>query len=412
MKVKGNKRGRFSQLLGVTGATLLVSGMFATVAMATVKGPCANCHTMHNSQNGSVQVEVGAGAGWNASAQLTGGANHAERAQLLKSDCVGCHSATVGNTNTIVDDGNGNKVPIVFNMGGAYPADALAGGNFALNTGAADVYGHNVGGIAGHDTHFPVDTPGSQNPGCGNGCHQSLAFDDVEIAAGDDFNYNAISQGKFNGCKGCHNKVGHHNSADQSYRFLGGHGADGFGPPGVDIVDGGVNQANEDPLWEHPTSTGHNIYKKQTDITVKDSMGTFCAGCHTDFHVTGEANFFGPGDDGGDYNTEGGVGLISANSASNPWLRHPTNVNIPFDPGGEYAAMAGAYDRTIPVAQDPTANTNTIEYGDQVMCLSCHRAHATQYPDALRFNYTKMNAHNAGAADGTGCFFCHTTKGN
>lgn len=407
MRVKGNKRSKIALLFGFAGATLLATGFFASSAMAQVNGKCDNCHTMHNSQNGNStgQVHIGTNAGWDTSTkQLTNGNIFGEQEQLLKSNCVGCHSATSADT-TIIDDGN-NKVPIVFNMGATYPAGALAGGNFNKNTGSADIYGHNVGGISAADATIAVlEPPGSQN-GCGTqSCHTTLALSEADILTGENFNYGGISQGKFNGCKGCHNKVSHHNPNDTSYRFLGGHNEpDLMGVPGLDKVLG-----TEDPNWEvAPTNLLHNVYKSQTNKDVKDSMGAFCAGCHQDFHALGKGIDPWTGtDNGGDPNTDN---LISANSGTTPWLRHPTNVNIPFDVNGEYFALQNAdYNPAIPLAQDLAANTHTIESGDQVMCLSCHRAHASEYPDALRFNYSSMKAHN-GTGAGTGCFFCHTTK--
>lgn len=408
MKVKGNKQGRIVLSIGLAAVTLLAYGVFMTPAEAQVTGKCENCHTMHNSQSGATQVHVGVGAGWNPGTnQLTNGDTFTERTQLLRSDCVGCHSAT-NNTTTIINDGNGNKVPIVFNMGGTYPANALAGGNFALNTGSANIYGHNVQGISNIDTLAVA--PGTE-VGCGVSCHDSLALSDAATTS--PFNYDGISQGNFNGCKACHNKVGHHNSSDTSYRFLGGHNEGG----GVNLVEGKVGglpagASYEDPNWEvAANSTTHNFYKKSG--VVKDSMGAFCAGCHQDFHANGLGpDVFSGIDNGGDDNTDGSIVVNSA--GANPWLRHPTNVNIPLDPLGEYVAMDGAaYNPAVPVAQDSAdlPNQHSINAGDQVMCLSCHRAHASEYPDALRFNYSKMNAHSAAVADqGTGCFYCHTTK--
>ncbi|TSA13704.1 MAG: hypothetical protein D4R73_00455 [Deltaproteobacteria bacterium] len=45
---------------------------------------------------------------------------------------------------------------------------------------------------------------------------------------------------------------------------------------------------------------------------------------------------------------------------------------------------------------------------DIVTCLSCHRAHASAYPDILRWDYSTMIAN--GGSLSTGCFVCHTTK--
>jgi hypothetical protein len=43
------------------------------------------------------------------------------------------------------------------------------------------------------------------------------------------------------------------------------------------------------------------------------------------------------------------------------------------------------------------------------MCLSCHRAHASQYSDILRWDYNNIFA-RSGAPE-TGCLTCHTKKG-
>lgn len=44
---------------------------------------------------------------------------------------------------------------------------------------------------------------------------------------------------------------------------------------------------------------------------------------------------------------------------------------------------------------------------DKVMCLSCHRAHGSPYPDMLRFDY---NMEAGGGTSTDGCFKCHTNK--
>jgi hypothetical protein len=74
---------------------------------AKVTGPCTNCHTMHNSQNGLLEVTDG------------------PLQTLLKNDCLGCHSSE--GTETVVSTG-GADAPIVLNHG--LPNRPLAGGNF------------------------------------------------------------------------------------------------------------------------------------------------------------------------------------------------------------------------------------------------------------------------------------------
>jgi hypothetical protein len=377
--------------------------------MAQVKGDCANCHTMHNSQNTNTQVFAGTGAAWNP-AVLTGGIDFSAQGKLLKSDCVGCHSST-DNSTTIKTDVSGNQIPIVYNQGG-YPAQPLAGGNFANVKGAGgSQYGHNVLGIANKDAIINnLPAPGHGIANCANSCHFSLAPDNPALTP--TFNFNGVPQGQLNGCQGCHTRVGHHKANDTTYRYLAGHG----GAMAVGEVDGGTTSAVgsfESADWEQvPSNINHNFYKAQTSDMQLDSIGRFCAGCHGEFHAMGVPNYYDGSDNGGDDNTDD---LITAHSASpNPWLRHPTNVNIPMDPASDYIILNGAsYEPKTPVAQDPSAaaTKDIINRGDQVMCLSCHRAHASDQPDSLRFDYSKMVAHTALPVDqDTGCFFCHRGK--
>lgn len=392
----------------------MASGLTGQSVMAQVKGECANCHTMHNSQNGGAQVFVGATAGWNASnpadPKFEGpSAQRTNQETLLKSDCVGCHSSNTNNVNIVTV--NGNDIPIVFSTG-AYPGRPLAGGNFYNVSQGQDGYGHNVRGVAQHadpilgaPAHAPGGGPGFA--GCANSCHSDLTLTDAATQQGD-------PGFKFNGCKGCHIQVGHHNANDATYRFLGGHGV------GANYVDAGPSNAYESPDWEATITSQHNIYKRYSGnpAETEQSIGRFCVGCHGQFHAAGDHPDPITGvDNGGDDNSDN---KISRNSIGNtpgatPWLRHPTDVNIPTDPQGEYAAMfqgAGkGYSMDVPVAQDPAGDVDHIDSGDQVMCLSCHRAHGSNQPDGLRWDYNGMLAHNAlPGVVGTGCFYCHTTK--
>ncbi|MBU0480104.1 MAG: hypothetical protein KKG47_03265 [Proteobacteria bacterium] len=341
---------------------------------------------MHNSQNDAEQAHSGAGAGWDGSNALTSGTSTSPIATLLKSDCIGCHSSTTGSTRVDMN-GSGNLVPIVFNTGG-YPGTPLAGGNFYFtSTGAAgNNYGHNVQGIADPEIDGMAWAPGDV-VGCSGSCHQSLAIADPVGSS------RPTAQTIYNGCRGCHTRTSHHNGADTSYRFLGGH-------PGGSI---GEVRGIEDPDWEYETATDHNLYlRSDPSLTDPLSIGRFCAGCHGAFHAQGVIDPIFGVVNGGDPNTDDIAG-------NNPWLRHPSNVNIPNN--GEYAAIIGStYNPTVPVAKPLAGNPSTVEAGDQVMCLSCHRAHASQYPDALRFPYNTMTAHNGTGNVTDGCFYCHREK--
>jgi hypothetical protein len=133
--------------------------ILAAPASAKVTGVCATCHTMHNSQDGSVAVQTGTGTGWSAAGALSDGSpSDTPVPRLLITDCVGCHSST--SDQTIIELGE-TRIPIVFNTN-QYPAKPLAGGNFYnVSRGEAyDGYGHNVYGIAELDARLSA-APGN-----------------------------------------------------------------------------------------------------------------------------------------------------------------------------------------------------------------------------------------------------------
>ncbi len=358
-------------------STCFVSIAFlSSLSFAAVTGQCANCHTMHNSQDNSAILRTGTVAGsktaWNDSNVLAGGTlQSAPTGTLLVTDCVGCHSASSGAT--IVTAG-GNSIPIVFNTA-SYPANPLAGGNFYSVSQGNDAHGHNVYGIADTDSDLTM-APG--NTQCNTGsCHFTLA----DAPSGTNFNTG--------GCQGCHYVVSHHNDTDSGYRFLKGHNMGNNWVLGV-----------EDANWEYDPDTSHNGYKGAIITGPGDSQGlseiqtisSFCGGCHTNFHKQG----------------------ASGTGSYNPWIRHPTDIALPggtteyagYDPttSGDYSALA------------PVAWTDPTDQSDRdtavVMCLSCHRPHGSQYDDILRWDYVTdcFTAGSSGTPANCGCFVCHTTK--
>jgi predicted CXXCH cytochrome family protein len=376
--------------------------MLSANAGAVITGICSNCHTMHNSQDGNPVANSG-GAAWNGG-KIQGGTLTTANDHLLVSDCVGCHSNT--GSETVLTVGS-SKIPIVYNTNG-YPTTPLAGGNFAL-VPSDDTKGHNVYGIAGQDSNLSYapgafDDTGGNTIGCSNSCHQSLALSPSQ-------NTGRVSTGEPDGCQGCHGYVAHHANNDAStqprptaanggYRFLG--------PPAGHPLGGTVDGV-EDPDWEYTKSaTDHNVYAAEVanDYENPQSMGKFCAGCHGTFHANGDPNSFTTVNVTGIFNGDG--------SSANPWIRHPANFPIPN--AGEFAQVIGqAYDPTIPVAKNVQASYNAgiVNAGDQVICLSCHRAHGSDQSDMLRFSYSQVVAHSSTTGNATnGCFFCHRNKDN
>jgi len=337
---------------------LLSALVISMPASAMVRGDCVNCHSMHNSQDGTA-VGGRVDSGFDSTESL---------ANLLNNDCIGCHGSS--GSATILSLGE-TRIPIVYNL--SEPAQPLAGGNFFWVETVGDGYGHNV-----RLSDSILDrAPGGDKCGVG-GCHASLASIKLDQAG-------KTIEG--NGCVGCHDPAQH---ADDESDIRGG------GAKYVSEQGGGyrfINQAAEkfvsnpnhrppamvgleDPNWEqNPSSTVHNEYRDSDKNGFNNNdhgMSDFCTGCHDSYHA------------------------VAGNSASpdgdltSPWLRHPAGVELPDS--GEYAGYT-VYDPQVPIARPDIATiaglagpSSEVTPGvDRVMCLFCHRSHGSPYPDMLRW---------------------------
>jgi hypothetical protein len=303
---------------------------------------------------------------------------------------MGCHSKTDGST--WKDSVTG--APIVFNsQQPIYNSEiGLAGGNFYW-VQTEDACGHNI--FPNNPDNILTVAPGAVTTSCGtNSCHDNLY--------GTNTNFGARQ-----GCSKCHmmgnssGPTGYHHknnatteplvdSAEKGwYRFLAGHmSGDGFGVAGI-----------EDSAWQqNPSASVHNEYLGYS--ATKTSAGGFsnsganvitayCTGCHGNFHIEQEA--------------------------SSVWIRHPSDTLVPNR--GEFAGAFGAsggtgtYDPLIPVARPSltgwTGPSSTVTLDtDLVMCLSCHRAHASPYFKMVRWDYKSSSL----STSLSGCLVCHTLK--
>jgi hypothetical protein len=348
--------------------------LFALSSEARVAGNCSNCHTMHNSQGGSSVAKDFNGSSFS----LT----DTPKENLLIYSCLGCHSATDGTT----WQDSVTKAPIVFNTleplyGG------LAGGNFYWVKND-DTKGHN---ILSSDTNLSVAPGAVAFTTCGtNSCHANL--DRVVSGAGSGLD------GK-QGCEKCHLDPKHHandheylagglvTTAEQGwYRFLSGHEAGiGLGAEGY-----------EDGDWQKTVSSDdHNEYLgNQTSggygfLLLGDTTTAYCTGCHGRFHVE--------------------------QGSQSPWLRHPSDAVLPVS--GEYASYT-AYNPMVPVARPslPSSPSPIVTPGtDMVMCLSCHRSHASPYFKMVRWDYKVWPGAGVDGCDPSAgkhgcCNICHSSK--
>lgn len=350
-------------------------------SLAAVTGPCVNCHTMHNSQDGSaVDMYGAAGKPWKVTGPLPA---------LTRGTCLGCHGISTSKIVTI----GGSDIPQVYHTDGS---GDLAGGNFAYilgakGSGASDAKGHNVKDI--------VDSDGVLNaaPGLMPATGHNMIINDTNLTCagyiGCHGNRNSTIGTGVAALKGAHhgNVDGKCDTADtvaNSYRFL-------LGVKGLENT--GASK------WQNASSGDHNEYfGATTPMNVgcantchltggvqppNKTISGFCATCHGQFHDVTEI---------------GGT--------SSPFKRHPSDIVLPSDASKEYKDYT-SYSVEAPVGRTtvPDSPNSTVTPGtDVVTCLSCHAVHATNYPDMLRWDYTTMIA--GGGSNTTGCFTCHTTK--
>jgi hypothetical protein len=350
--------------------------MLPAPSQGAVKGLCSNCHTMHNSQQGSV-IAFTLGSSGQQIVQA------APFNRLLKTDCVGCHSHA--GSETIVNMGE-SRIPIVFNLiEPVYPpngssSSALAGGNFYWVAQGGDQFGHNIHGISEQDSRMggAFLAPGGETGAneCAS-CHRTLATEQTA-------------------CNGCHvafhHAIGSNEVAGAEegwYRFLGSvmQRGENLGPTPDGVT--GI----EDPDWEQaPSPTRHNTYNGSTapynSFLDTRSINQKCAGCHGLFH--------------------------SRTSADSVWIRHPVDSTIPNS--GEFSDFT-TYTPMVPVARQNVtaadANSSSVNKdSDVVSCISCHRPHGSPYPAMLRWAYRDWPGIDSytGQPALNGCAVCHTSK--
>ena len=304
---------------------ILAVGLGANAALAFHDGgvaECAGCHTMHNSQDGA----------------LVDSAHPAGNAYLLASGnasdtCLSCHAGYgqfAGGTG--------------FGPGGDFywltkTFTWSSHGRPASSEG--DSHGHNVispaNGLAQDATlnQAPGGTFLSQYLGC-TSCHDPHGNQNFRIL------YGTVNGPRYNGGR---------------YTFTAGAPL-AKGNSRRTILGGGGNETNSD----------HTIYKS--------GMSEWCANCHTNFHSDNTTNFVHP--------TGENLGSTVA-AAYNAYISSDQITG--GDAATSYWGLVPFEDVQVDlVTADPTNATAGPDGNDQVMCLTCHRAHASPFQDAARWD--------------------------
>jgi hypothetical protein len=343
----------------VTAAALIIFGV-GGYALAFHDGGvahCDGCHTMHNSESGVSIIENGVVG--TAGAHLTIGATPTET-------CLNCHEGS--GTYHVFNNDTSDPSKVNFTPGGDFywmKKEFVYNLHGETHTNAADNHGHNVIAPA-----YGL-TPETEN-GTGKAPGGSYPTNDLH-------------------CSSCHDPHGKKINKTGPIEESGSYGADptavetgnyrllgdiGYAPgPGTVVFTAKVPIATTGspfgPL-RNETKTSHTDYGQ--------GMAEWCGNCHTDFVGNGGA----------------GVHRHPAsNAATLAGIQNlANNYNIYVKTGDTNGTSATAYEPIVsferqitdPTLLDPTT-TEGPDGNSNVMCLSCHRAHASAFPNAGRWDF-------------------------
>jgi hypothetical protein len=182
-------------------------------------------------------------------------------------------------------------------------------------------------------------------------------------------------------------------SAYGTYRFLYNQnsyytGAGYAGPVPATIAGGQVTWTGQSPLAVVPSS--YNVTEASNQLRVayanlpSRTVGLWCAGCHPRMHTNSglivhpiDAALSGGGENGY-YNAYVNSGN-KAGTAANAYLSL-----VPFAQNGAVRTTLASTAGTC-VSGSGSAACGGPAGADTVMCLSCHRAHASGFPQAVRW---------------------------
>jgi len=351
-------------LLILMGAVVIVFGLggYALAFHGGAVAYCEGCHTMHNSENGESIIEGGVVG--QASANLLKGAD-------VSSTCLGCHDGQ-GSYHVKSSDGTNFKPGGDFYWMTKQFTYSAHGSNFTITKSS---HGHNV--IAS-EFGLEQDETLTQAPG----------------SAGAPTPY----QASWLGCASCHDPHGKTDRpgqvvasgsfADQAplpageiygnYRLLGDSSYDG-------AMGDLYSFSYDSPIAVAP---GNSDVSNETDSNHTDygsGMSEWCANCHPAFLTAGagaQGHVHPVGNDQHlsldnifqNYNAYVKTGDLTGN-ASDSYLQF-----VRFERGITRTNINDLHPNGAQADDGPNGNSN-------VMCLTCHRAHASAFENAGAWDF-------------------------
>jgi hypothetical protein len=356
---------------------------------------CEGCHTMHNSSGGATMYRkppVGS-----VPSGLVGAANkYLLQGTDQSSTCLMCHAAaatkaTGGHAVLTADAKAGTQAPVTYTPGGDFAYTGItytwhpSYSSTATSSSKAERHGHNV--IAADFPQIGLETtlsvaPGGTYPKGSLGCHSCHDPHGKYRILGSDLSV-ATAGAPIIGSGSDWQTVPVAGEAVGVYRLLGGKG---YLP--VSVASGfAFSTSVNPPVAVAPTTySAAEISAPSTQVRVAygTGMSEWCANCHGSMHK--------------DTYTSGTAGLVHPASSNIPLSTTVVaNYNaylgsgnmgtgiywslVPFEEGASVTRATLATHVAAAPGQDATTSAN-------VMCLTCHRAHASAWDSMTRWNAT------------------------
>jgi hypothetical protein len=368
---------------------------------------CDGCHVMHNASSGTAKATAAANAAQGlAPVGQPQWSNSVNKYLLQGSDqsstCLICHSAQPAGSYHVAD-----LSPAALAAGGA-PLNFTPGGDFGWlkksTSWTLPRKGSHVGNRSGHnvvaadfnltaDTQltapggsFTVAATGNNVMSCSS-CHDPhgryriVSNNPVAFAGPSSIGNKILPIGS----SGSYGVLPTATEAVGSYRLLGGAG---YAP----VSNSGYPFANPPPVAVAPATYNQSESTNEVRVAYGAGMSEWCQNCHTNIHtdtyVSGQTG-------AGTRHPAGNNTKLTAAVASiyNAYISSGdlTGTNeytslVPFETGvKDLAGLAAVATFTAPLG---SAGTGILVASNSanVMCLSCHRAHATGFDSMVRWN--------------------------
>jgi hypothetical protein len=365
---------------------------------------CEGCHTMHNSLNNSA---LGGGTLDQSGPFLLQGGGQAS------DSCLNCHEGATLSSYHISTSGVA--------YGGQLPTNRTPGGDFAwlkLVTGTATNRGHNINGTAHGYTADArlVTSPGGSYPAANlqcSSCHDPhgkyrRTSDGSIVQAKPGATVPPIAaSGSYN-----NSPTPTANFAVGVYRILGGKG---YLPKSLS-TQAGLAFVNDPPAAVAPSTYNQSESVNQVRVAYGQGMSEYCANCHAAM-LNAAGTVSANNTDSGHVHPAGNNAKLTGGFSDSSLFSTTiaTNYNAYKKSGDMSGTQATSFDSLVPF-EEGTNNyatlashaSNTKAFGtdagpstgsETVMCLSCHRAHASGYDSMIRYEIANGFTNNT---DSTG----------